>query len=216
MQGIVHDLLHAGGIQDRHHPVDQDELGLMGVGRGFGGVVVAHQADHAAMGRGAGHVAVAEDVAGAVDARALAVPEREDAVILALALQLGLLRAPDGGGGEVLVQAGLEDDVGRLELLAGARELLVEPAERRAAIAGDEAGGVQPRRLSRSRWTSSMRAMACVPVRKIVALGEIVFVVERDLAQPAGLRAGCPLRYCCGISAMADLPDRPFPEDGAG
>ena len=29
-------------------------------------------------------------------------------------------------------------------MLAGAQELLVEPAERRSAVAGDEAGGVQP------------------------------------------------------------------------
>ena len=77
-------------------------------GGGFGGVVVAHQRQHAAMLRGAGEVGVAEDVAGAVDARALAVPDAEHAVVLALAAQLGLLRAPERGGGEVLVEAGLE------------------------------------------------------------------------------------------------------------
>ena len=74
-------------------------------------MVVAHQGEHAAVLRGAGEIGVAEHVAGAVDARPLAVPHAEHAVVLALAAQFGLLRAPDRGRGEVLVQAGLEQDV---------------------------------------------------------------------------------------------------------
>ena len=143
-------------------------------------MIVAHQAEHAAMARGAGHVAVAEDVAGPVDAWALAVPEREDAVIFALAGELGLLRAPDRGGGEVLVEAGLEDDIGGLELLGGPLKLLVEPAERRAAIAGDEAGGVQARTpvafvLDQQHAGDGLRAG-----QEDLLLGKVVFVVERD------------------------------------
>ena len=89
------------------------EFGLMRGGGGFRGVVVAHQREHAAVLRGAGEIGVAEHVAGAVDARALAVPHAEHAVELALAAQLGLLRAPERGGGELLVEAGLELDVVR-------------------------------------------------------------------------------------------------------
>ena len=48
------------------------------------------------------------------------------------------------GGGEFLVDAGLEHDVGAASELLRAHELLVEPAERRAAIAGDKARGVEP------------------------------------------------------------------------
>jgi hypothetical protein len=96
--------------------------------------------------RGAGHVDVAKDVAGAVHARPLAVPEAEDAVELALAAQLRRLAAPERGGGEILVQARLEHDVGGFEVLSRARHLHVDRAERRAAIAGDEAGRVQPGR----------------------------------------------------------------------
>ena len=92
---------------------------------------------------GAGKIGVAEDVAGAVDARALAVPHAEHAIELAFAAQLGLLRAPQRGGGEFLVEAGLELDVGGGEQAAGAHQLLVEPAERRAAIAGDIAAGIE-------------------------------------------------------------------------
>jgi hypothetical protein len=55
-----------------------------------------------------------------------------------------LLRAPDRGRGEVLVDAGLEVDVMLVEERPASPQLLVEPAERRAAVAGDVAGGVQP------------------------------------------------------------------------
>ena len=47
------------------------------------------------------------------------------------------------GRGEVLVDGRLEQDVVRLEQLCGALELVVEPAERRAAIAGDVARRVE-------------------------------------------------------------------------
>ena len=63
-------------------------------GGGFRGVVVAHQREHAAVLGRAGEVGVAEHVAGAVDARALAVPHAEHAIARAFAAQLGLLRAP--------------------------------------------------------------------------------------------------------------------------
>ena len=93
------------------------------------------QHEHAAERRGAGEVAVAERVAGAIDARALAVPHAEHAVVAALAVQLGLLRAPQRGRGEVLVDRRLDHDVVLVEKAPGGGELLVEAAERRAAIA---------------------------------------------------------------------------------
>ena len=74
-------------------------------------------------------VGVAEDVARTVDARALAVPDAEHAVVLALAEELGLLRAPERGGGEVLVEAGLEADVvGLAQLFRRAGRLTSSPA----------------------------------------------------------------------------------------
>src|SRR2546429_7382426 len=66
----------------------------------FRSVVVAHQRQHTAVARGAGEIGVAQRVARAVDARALAVPHAEHAIEPALAAQLGLLRAPQRGGGE--------------------------------------------------------------------------------------------------------------------
>ena len=50
-------------------------------------MVVAHAGEHAAQRRRAGEVAVAEGVAGAVDAGTLAVPDAEDAVIFRVAEQ---------------------------------------------------------------------------------------------------------------------------------
>src|SRR5205085_889391 len=82
-------------------------------------------------------------VAGAVDARALAVPDPEHAVVFAVPAQLRVLRAPQRGCGEFLVEAGLEDDVLFLQPLLGLPEILVEPADGGAAVSGDEAGGVQ-------------------------------------------------------------------------
>src|SRR3954464_8265478 len=88
---------------------------------------------------------MAEHVAGAVDARALAVPQAEHAIELAFAAQFRLLRAPKRRGGEVLIDAALKLDVGRFEMPPRAYELLVESAERQTTIAGDEPRRVQPR-----------------------------------------------------------------------
>ena len=108
-------------------------------------MVVAGEAEHAAvLGRARG-IAVPEYVAAAVDAGALAVPDADRAIIFGAGRQIELLRAPDRGRREVLVHAGLELDVVLFEVLAGGEELLVVAAQRRAAVAGNEARGVQPR-----------------------------------------------------------------------
>ena len=82
-------------------------------------VVARHEHDDAAMLRGAGGIGMPEDVAGAVDARPLAVPHAEHAVVGALATHLRLLGAPQRGRREVFVEARLEHDVARLEIAAG-------------------------------------------------------------------------------------------------
>ena len=82
-------------------------------------MVVAHQRDDAAMLGCAGEIGVAEGIAGAIDAGALAVPHAEHAIELAFAAQFGLLGSPQRRSGEFFVDAGLELDVGGGE--AGAR-----------------------------------------------------------------------------------------------
>ena len=105
-------------------------------------MIVAEQRHDPAELRGPGQVRVPQHVAGAVHPRPLAVPEAEHPVVCALAVEPGLLRAPAGGGRDVLVDAGLEHHVMPVEMGLRALHLLVEPAQRRAAVAADVAGGV--------------------------------------------------------------------------
>src|SRR3984893_10003259 len=112
-------------------------------GGGFGAVVVAGKHQHAAIFRRACGIAVAEDVAAAVDAGALAVPDADHAIMPGAGRQIELLRAPDRGGRKILVHAGLELDVVLLEVLSRGEQLLVVAAERRAAITGYKARGVE-------------------------------------------------------------------------
>src|SRR5690606_20711645 len=107
--------------------------------RRLAGVIVAGRDQHAAVRGAAGRVAVLERVTGTVDARPLAVPEREHAVVAGPGEEIRLLRAPDRRRREVLVQTRLELDVRGLEILLRAPELPIEAAERRAAVAGHEA-----------------------------------------------------------------------------
>ena len=146
-------------------------------------MVVAHQRQHAAVFRGAGEIGVAEDVARAVDARPLAVPDAEHAVVLALAAQFGLLRAPQRGGGEVLVDGGLEQRVARGEVRRRALELVVEAAERRAAIAGDVARGVQAGALVALVLHQRQAHQRLIAGDEDAAFGQVVLVVEGDVIE---------------------------------
>ena len=106
-------------------------------------MVVARQRDHAAMRRGAGGVGVLEHVHRTVDAGALAVPDREDAIDGGAGKQVGLLAAPHRRRREVLVEAGLEVDVVLFQVTLRAPQRVVVHTERGAAIAGDETAGIQ-------------------------------------------------------------------------
>ena len=106
-------------------------------------MIVAGEAQHAAVFRRARGIAVAEHVAAAVDAGALAVPDADHAVVAGALRQIELLRAPDRGGREVLVHAGLEFDVVLLEVFSRGEQLLVVAAERRTPVSRDKARGVE-------------------------------------------------------------------------
>ena len=145
VQTHVEDVLHARRKEHRQPAGLEDVVALMRGGAALGDVVVAGDRDHAAVLRGARHVGVLEDVRASVDARALAVPDAEHAVeLLALRIEVELLRPPDRGRAELLVDPRLEDDVLCREVLLRGPQRLVVAAERRAAVAADEARGVQP------------------------------------------------------------------------
>src|ERR1700712_2537897 len=119
MQAVVEIFLHRRRIQYGNAAGVQD-MGALGRYRGlFGGVVVASQHQHAAVFRAASAVAVLEDVAAAVHARAFAVPHGKHAIVLGVLEQIGLLGAPDGGGGQVFIEAGVEGDVVSVEMFLG-------------------------------------------------------------------------------------------------
>ena len=183
VEPVVENLLHPGRVQDRNHHVDEVVFGLVRGGRRFGGVVVAHQRQHAAVFRGAGQIGMAENVAGAIDAGALAVPHGEDAVVFAFAAQLRLLRAPDRSGGEVFVDAALKADVALGQERCGALELTVETAERRTAITGDVARGIEAVAAVKLFLHQAEPHQGLEPGDEDVAVAEIVFVVELDVAQ---------------------------------
>src|SRR5262249_46041422 len=124
--------------------------------------------------------AMAEDVAAAIDAGALAVPDADHAIIFGTRGQIELLRAPDRGGGEILVHAGLEFDVVLLEVLSRGEQLLVVAAERRTAIATDEARGVEAHRAVAPDLGHRQTHQRLDAGQEDVTCARGVFLVETD------------------------------------
>jgi hypothetical protein len=86
---------------------------------------------------------VADRVHAAVDAGALAVPHGEDTIVARAGVQAELLRTPDGGGRQVLVDPWAHHDVVGVEQRTHLLELAVDARQRRTAVSRDEAGGVE-------------------------------------------------------------------------
>ncbi len=107
-------------------------------------MVIAHGHQDTAETAGSRHIGMAHHIARPVYARPLAIPEREDAIKAPLAPQLCLLGAPDSRGGQILVQARLEQDIGGLKRALRPRHRHVHIAKRRSAIARAIACRVQP------------------------------------------------------------------------
>ena len=90
-----------------------------------------------------GEHGVADRVAGAVEPRRLAVPDADDAVVALVAERVDELAAHHRGGGELLVEAGTDDDRQVGHGGRRGRRLLLERPDRRALVAGDERRRVQ-------------------------------------------------------------------------
>ena len=140
-------LLDVRRIHHRHAPRHQRLLALVRHRRRHAAVVVAQHHQHAAVRRRTVGVAVLERVAGTVHAGSLPVPHGEHAIDLAVGgVVLHLLGAQYRAGGQVFVDRGEELDAVGFEQLRRAPDFLVDGAERRAAVAADEAGRVQAAR----------------------------------------------------------------------
>ena len=136
--------------------------------------VVAREGEHAPRAADAGEVRVLEDVAGAIDTRALAVPHAEDAVVLRLREHRRELRAVDGGGAEVFVDPGNEDDVVLTQQVRIALQCQVEATEGRA-------GGVEPAPLVRAMLIERQANERLDAGKKDEAFLLAIFRVEREV-----------------------------------
>jgi hypothetical protein len=127
------ELEHLGDVGRIHHghaPGLHDEVALVRHGRRNAAMVVAGHHQHAAGRRRAVGIAVVQRIGGAIDARSLAVPQREYAAHRALRIAFHLLAAEHGGGAGLLVDRGQKMDSCRCQLLAGAPQGLVIGAQR--------------------------------------------------------------------------------------
>src|SRR5690606_5251300 len=106
-------------------------------------MVVVRYRQHATKAGGAGRVGVLEHIAGAVNARALAVPQAEYTIVLGAFENIDLLGTPDRGSTQVLIDARQKMDVLFFQVVAGFPQHLVETAQGRAAVAGNKAGGIE-------------------------------------------------------------------------
>ncbi len=143
VQAEVDQFLGIRRIEDRHADRDERGVGIVDRGRRFRAVVVACEGDRAALRRGPGEVGVPQRVARAVDAGSLAVPDAEHAVDCRAGKARDMLRAPDRGRGEVLVQARAEDDIVSGEDFSRAPQFDVVAAHRGAPITGNVAAGIE-------------------------------------------------------------------------
>ncbi len=143
MHAVIEKLLHAGGVQHRNHRRRKHMIRLVRQGGRLGGMVVAGNQEHTAVSGRAGVIGVFEHVAATIDSRAFAIPHGEHAVVFGAGEEVDLLGAPNRVGREVFVEPRLEVDVGAPQEFLGLPQGLIDPAQRRAAIARNEARGVE-------------------------------------------------------------------------
>ena len=144
VQAQVQNLLHIAGKEHRQPAGFEDVVALVRHRGAFGHMVVARHGQHPAMPGRAGHVGVLEGVGTAVHARPLAVPDAEHAIVAAWPrCQVKLLAAPHGGGRQIFIDAGLENDVVAIQVGFRGPQGLVIRAQGRAPVATDEAGRAQ-------------------------------------------------------------------------
>ena len=140
----VEHVLHAGRKKHRRAAGLEDVVALVRGGGAFGHVVVTRYRNHTAPRCGARHIGVFEDVGAAVHARALAVPNAKYAVVFvhARGCKPELLRAPQGGGGQLFVDAGLKHHMVFFQMRLCFLQGLVVVAQGRSTVAADKTRGV--------------------------------------------------------------------------
>ena len=143
---VIHNLLDAGRRQHRHEAVDHRPFRLVQCGRALAGVIIPKRRHNTAQGRGAGHIRMTKDIAGAIHARPFAIPKPKHALKFSLTAQLGLLAAPKRRCGQILIQPFLKPHLRIFKLCRRAGHLKIHRAQWRSAIARDIASCPMARR----------------------------------------------------------------------
>ena len=143
VQAEVQHLGRVARIEHRDREVEETDRAVAGDRRALAGGVVAGQHQGAAVLAGADEVAVAERVAGAVDAGRLAVPDADYAVEAFVGETFQELGAVDCGRRRLLVDGRLADHVVLRQQPVRSLKLLVVLPKRRSGIAADEGANPQ-------------------------------------------------------------------------
>src|SRR2546426_7750622 len=136
----VEQLLHVSRIQNRKVGVEEGHLTIIGQRGALTGRVIAGHGQDATVLPNAGEVRMLERIAGAVDARSLAVPYPQHAIVLGAGKESDHLTAEDRRCCQVFIDARDKIDVIVLEQVRQTLQGQVKAAEWRAAIAGDKGG----------------------------------------------------------------------------
>ena len=86
---------------------------------------------------------MAQHIATAIDSRPFSVPNGKHSVVFTFAAHFRLLRAPNSGRSQILIEARHEENVVLFKQALSTMHLRIDAAERRAAVSGDEAGRIQ-------------------------------------------------------------------------
>ncbi len=180
---VIENFLNVARVEHRDHRRDECVFALVGDGRGFAAVVIARKNQHTALGRDPRRVAVFEHITAAIHPRTFAVPQRKHAVVLTVGKEIDLLAAPDGRGRKFFVDTRLEMDGVLLQVVFGIPKAFVQIAQRRAAIAGNEARRVQALRFI-ALLLQHRQAGQCLSAGQVeIAGGKPVFIIQTNISQ---------------------------------
>ncbi len=187
------------GRADHRHPHGHEgELAGVGDRGALRGRVVAGERERSAMPPPAGEVGVAEDVAGAIHAGALPVPDAGESVEARMREALEHLAAHHGTRGNLLVDPRHVHHVEGVEVAARLLEGHVVAAQRRAGVPGDERARAQPGGTVAARLIHRQADEGLDPRKEDRPLGAGVLVFE--------CRHGCQLCLLLRTSRNATVP----------
>ncbi len=97
-------------------PTQEIHEGIFAAGRdggGFGRRIIPRQRQHTALRRATGGIGMAQHIAGTINAWSLSIPHAENTIQTSAGCQMHLLRTPNGGRSQILIQPGLEHHIMR-------------------------------------------------------------------------------------------------------